>query len=204
MTTNLPKRARGRPRAFDRDEALNVALDLFRRKGFDNTSLEDLTQALQVNKPSLYAAFGNKEQLFLEILQAYTSGPTAYFNAVFDEPTTKALVKTLLTKSVEVLFYSEAPFGCLVVMSTASAELQKAGIQQRLIASLQAHQHKLRERFEQAKLNGELKAGINAVRLATYLVTLHKGLSLQAINGSSKDELLQLVEQVLELWPTTA
>lgn len=198
-----PQKPRGRPRNFNKDEALKMALDLFRRKGFDNTSLDDLTTTLNVKKPSLYAAFGNKEQLFLEVLHAYTSGPTAYFHAIFEEPSTKSLVRMLLLKSVEVLFYSESPAGCLVVMSTASEALQKAGIQQKLVAGLQQHQQKLIARFEQAKADGELKPTVDSQRLALYVVTLHKALSLQAINGSSKQDMLQLVEQVIELWPST-
>jgi len=198
-----PQKPRGRPRTFNKDEALRMALDLFRKKGFDNTSLEDLTTALNVNKPSLYAAFGNKEQLFIEVLNAYTSGPTAYFHAIFEEPTTRSLVKMLLVKSVEVLFYSESPYGCLVVMSTASEALQKVGIQQKLVAGLQQHQQQLIARFEQAKVSGELRQEVDSQRLALYVVTLHKGLSLQAINGSSKQDMLQLVEQVIELWPST-
>lgn len=203
MNNISAKRPRGRPRNFDKDQALRIALDLFRKKGFDNTSLDDLTTALKVNKPSLYAAFGNKEQLFLEVLNAYTSGPTAYFHAVFEEPTTQSLVRMLLVKSIELLFYNESPAGCLVVMSTASEALQKAGIQQTLVAGLQQHQQKLIARFEQAKADGELKPTVDSQRLALYVVTLHKGLSLQAINGSSKEDMLQLVEQVIELWPST-
>lgn len=202
MNSAKLKRTRGRPRNFDKDEALKMALDLFRKKGFDNTSIGDLTEALHVNKPSLYAAFGNKEELFSEILKAYISGPASYFFEVFNETTTKELVRSLLTKSIEILFYSENPHGCLIVMSTASEELQKVGIQQSLVASLKEHQHKLVERFERAKAEGELKKDVDPERLALYVVTIHKGLSLQAINGSNKQEMLGLVEQVVGLWPS--
>jgi AcrR family transcriptional regulator len=202
MSNPSMKRARGRPRSFDKDEAIQIALNLFRQHGFDNTSLEELTTALNVNKPSLYVAFGNKEQLFLEVLNAYISGPTAYFHEVFKETTSKALVRKLLTESIEILFYSDSPYGCLVVMSTASKELHKVGIQQKLVSSLKEHQQRLAEYFEQSKANGDLKQNVDSQRLALYVVTLHKGLSLQAINGSSKAEMLQLVEQVLDLWPS--
>lgn len=204
MNSTALKRTPGRPRNFDKDEAFKIALDLFRSKGFDNTSIGDLTEALHVNKPSLYAAFGNKEEFFSEILKAYISGPASYFFEVFNEMTTKALVRSLLTKSIEILFYSETPNGCLIVMSTASKELQKVGIQQSLVASLKEHQHKLIERFERAKAAGELKKEVDPVRLALYVVTIHKGLSLQAINGSSKEEMLALTEQVIELWPSVS
>lgn len=202
MNTSTQKRTRGRPRNFDKDEAIKIALDLFRKKGFDNTSISDLTEAMHLNKPSLYAAFGNKEALFSEVLKAYISGPASYFFEVFNETTTKDLVRSLLTKSIEILFYSDYPHGCLIVMSTASEELQKAGIQQTLVTSLMEHQHKLVERFERDRANGELKKEVDPKRLALYVVTLHKGLSLQAINGSSKEEMLALVEQVIELWPS--
>lgn len=202
MSNTTLKRTRGRPRNFDKDEALKIALDVFRKKGFDNTSISDLTEALHLNKPSLYAAFGNKEEFFSEILKAYISGPASYFFEVFNEKTTKELISSLLIKSIEILFYSESPNGCLIVMSTTSEELQKVGIQQELVASLKEHQHKLVKRFEHAKAEGELKKDVDPVQLALYVVTIHKGLSLQAINGSNKQEMLGLVEQVVRLWPS--
>jgi len=202
MSGEAIKRSRGRPRKFDKEVALEIALDLFRRKGFDNTSLEDLTSALNVNKPSLYAAFGNKEQLFQEVLEAYISGPTAYFYEVLNERSSKEVVRKLLTRSIELLFYNESPYGCLIVMSTASEELRKTGIQQKLVSALKEHQQKLAECFEQAKIKGELEKTADPKQLAMYVVTLHKGLSLQAINDSTKQELLALVDQVVELWPS--
>lgn len=204
MGIDIAKKQRGRPRTFDKEKALALVLDLFRKKGFDNTSIEDIASTLGLNKPSLYAAFGNKEQMFLDVLNAYINGPTAYFYEVFLETSTKDLVQQLLLKSIEVLFYFEKPSGCLVVMSTASQELEKIGIQQKLVSSLQQHQHKLAERFESARKAGELKIDINAERLALYVVTLHKGLSLQAINGSTKAELTELVQQVVDFWPTAS
>lgn len=202
MSSEKIKRSRGRPRKFEKEIVLKIALDLFRQKGFDNTSLEDLTLALKINKPSLYAAFGNKEELFQEVLEAYISGPTAYFYEVLNEHSSKEMVRKLLTKSIELLFYNETPYGCLVVMSTASEQLQKTGIQQKLVNALKVHQQKLVEFLEHAKKEGQLKKDSDPIRLALYVVTLHKGLSLQAINGSSKLELLSLVDQVVELWPS--
>jgi AcrR family transcriptional regulator len=204
MSTEIAKKQRGRPRTFDKEKALDIVLELFRKKGFDNTSIEDIATALNLNKPSVYAAFGNKEQLFLDALHAYISGPTAYFHEVFSEESTKELVRQLLLKSIDVLFYFEKPSGCLVVMSTASQELERIGIQQKLISNLQQHQHKLAERFESARKAGELKKDINAERLALYVVTIHKGLSLQAINGSTKAELMELVQQVIDFWLTAS
>lgn len=179
-----------------------MALDLFRSKGYDHTSLNDLTEALNINKPSLFAAFGNKECLFKEALNTYVTGPAAYFNEVLNEKTTKDLVRKLLTSSVEVLYYKDEPHGCLVVMSSASEELQKIGIQQKIASNLRTHQQKLEKRFELAKDEGELPPETNCEKLAIYLSTIHKGLSLQAINGATKEELLLLVEQVLDLWPS--
>src|SRR5690349_8376125 len=96
MSTEIAKRQRGRPRTFDKEKALDIVLDLFRKKGFENTSLEDIASALDLKKTSLYAAFGNKERLFLDALHAYISGPTAYFHEVFSEESTKELVRQLL------------------------------------------------------------------------------------------------------------
>src|SRR5437867_5809784 len=85
--------ARGRPRAFDVEQALDRALEVFWRKGYEGTSLPDLTRAMGINRPSLYAAFGNKETLFRKALDRYAAGPAAYVHAALDEPTARAVAE---------------------------------------------------------------------------------------------------------------
>lgn len=195
------KRNRGRPRNFDSAQALKNALDVFIRKGYQDASLEDLTAAMNINKPSMYAAFGNKEQLFSKVLESYFSGPNAFIREVLKTPTTRELVEQFLLKSIELLYSHDEPQGCLAVMSSVSSELERVGIRQGLIKGLKDLQDKLEERFRIAKEQGELPNDVDPSALATYVTTIHKGISIQASNGVEKAELLKLVDQVLTFWP---
>src|SRR5438132_14281082 len=104
----------GRPRAFDIDEALKRALLVFQQRGYEGTSLSDLTAAMGINRPSLYAAFGNKEELFRQVLARYADGPAAYTREALDEPAARAVVERLLRGAIEVTTDPLTPPGCLL------------------------------------------------------------------------------------------
>src|SRR5580700_8309201 len=110
----------GRPRAFDTDEALDQAMHLFWRKGFLGTSLSDLTEAMGINRPSLYAAFGNKESLFRKALEHYSKGPSAYLNDALREPNARAVVERLLRGVVDLLTNPHTPTTCMWVHGALS------------------------------------------------------------------------------------
>src|SRR5262245_51050944 len=105
----------GRPRAFDVDAALDRALTVFWRKGYEGTSLPDLTRAMGINRPSLYATFGNKEALFRKVLDRYAEGPSAYVREALQEPTARAVAQRLLRGAVGLLTDPRNPRGCLMV-----------------------------------------------------------------------------------------
>ncbi|SNS01510.1 transcriptional regulator, TetR family [Methylobacillus rhizosphaerae] len=195
------KNPRGRPRGFDKDQALQIAMEVFMQKGYRQTSLNDLTEALQVKKPSLYAAFGNKEQLFQAVVKAYVEGPVSYVRESLNQPTSRDVIKVLLKKSVDLLFLQVKPNGCLAIMSTAVAELEDTELKAGIIQKLRLQQDLLEERFVVAIENGDLPAKQNPTTLASMIATLHKGLSLQAIGGSEKNELMAVVDAFVELWP---
>src|SRR5882724_2242913 len=110
----------GRPRAFDIEKALDRAVDVFWRKGYEGTSLSDLTEAMGINRPSLYAAFGNKEDLFRKVLDRYSDGPAAYVREALNEPTAKAVAERLMRGAAEVLTNPRNPSGCLIVQGALS------------------------------------------------------------------------------------
>src|SRR6202162_5101287 len=105
----------GRPRSFDLDEALDSALQVFWRKGYEGTSLSDLTKAVGVNRPSLYAAFGDKEALFRKVLDRYLKGPAAYTQEALREPTARAVVERLLLGAADLNTDRRNPGGCIIV-----------------------------------------------------------------------------------------
>src|SRR5258706_8145264 len=104
--------AGGRPRAFDVDEALDRALDVFWRQGYEGTALSDLTAAMGINRPSLYAAFGNKEELFGKVLDRYVSGPAAYAAAALDAPRARDVVEKLVYGAIDLTTGPDTPTGC--------------------------------------------------------------------------------------------
>src|SRR5213079_644263 len=115
-----PKRPRGRPRSFDREQALDRAMDVFWRQGFEGASLSDLTKAMEINPPSLYAAFGDKEQLFIEAMERYQqrAGESCPY---CDEPTAHAAIEKLLLYMAHELTSAEHPRGCLMAMAAATS-----------------------------------------------------------------------------------
>src|SRR3989454_12434189 len=110
----------GRPRSFDIDKALDRALQVFWHKGYEGTTLSDLTQAMGINRPSLYAAFGNKETLFRKALDRYADGPAAYVRQALEEPSARAVVEALLRGAVDMLSCPRNPHGCLMVQGALS------------------------------------------------------------------------------------
>ena len=117
MNTMILKRPRGRPSNFDHEEALEKALQVFWAHGYEGASIAELTEALGINKPSIYAAFGNKEELFHKALGKYLSGPLSYISEAMNQPTARETVETFLTKSAELLTNPNNPRGCMIVQA---------------------------------------------------------------------------------------
>jgi AcrR family transcriptional regulator len=191
----------GRPRAFDIDIALDRALQVFWRKGYEGTSLSDLTKAMGINRPSLYAAFGNKANLFRKALDRYTEGPAAYTHKALDEPTARAVVERLLRGVVDLLADPCTPQGCLAVQSALACGDAADAIRQELISRRAAGEAALRQRLERAIADGDLPADADPADLARYVTTVSQGMAVQAAGGASREELRQVVEMALRAWP---
>ena len=192
---------RGRPREFDTDKALEAALKVFWRKGFEGASLPDLTRAMGINRPSLYAAFGNKEALFRKALDRYAHGPAAYVRQALDEPTARRVVERLLRGAVDVLTDPRNPRGCLAVQGALACGKASDGVRKELNSRRAAGEAALRRRLERARSEGDLPAGSNPADLARYVTTLVHGMSVQAAGGDSRAQLRRVADLALQSWP---
>jgi AcrR family transcriptional regulator len=192
---------RGRPREFDVERALDRALELFWRKGYEGTSLPDLTRAMGINRPSLYAAFGNKEQLFRKVIDRYVEGPAAYVRAALDEPTARAVAERLLGGTVDLLTDPHNPRGCLIVQGALVCGEAADAVRRELVSRRTAGEEALRRRFERAQAEGDLPAEIDPADLARYAVTVMRGMAVQAAGGAGREELRRVAEMALRAWP---
>ncbi len=193
---------RGRPRQFDADKALDRALDVFWRKGYEGASLDDLTRAMGINRPSLYAAFGGKEQLFRKALDRYAAGPAAYVRKALAEPTARAVAGRLLAGTVELLTRPRRPRGCLMVHGALACGEGAESVRRELADRRAANQAALCERFERARADGDLPDECRAAELARYLLTVMHGMAVQSAGSATRADLRGVADMALRAWPS--
>lgn len=190
----------GRPREFDVDTALDLALHVFWRKGYEGTSMADLTEAMGITKPSLYAAFGNKEDLFRKALDRYVDGPGRYYQAGLEKPTAREVVEHILYGAVDAMSDPSNP-GCLAVQGALCCGETAETIKQELAARRARTEEDLRDRLSRAIAEGDLPADANADDLARYVAAILQGMAVQAAGGASRDQLRKLADMALRSWP---
>ena len=193
--------AMGRPREFDVDKALDLALQVFWRKGYEGASMADLTETMGITKPSLYSAFGNKEELFRKALDRYVDGPGGYFQVALAKPTARAVVEHLLYESADAVTDPNHPPGCLAVQGALSCGDAAESIKQELMSRRAKGEQDLRERFERAIAEGDLPPGSDAADLAAYLSAILQGMAVQAAGGTTRAQLRKIAEMALRTWP---
>jgi len=191
----------GRPRAFDVDVALDRALDVFWRKGYEGASMAELTDAMGINRPSLYAAFGNKEELFRKVLDRYLAGPAGFACAALEAPTAREVAERLLFGAVDALTDPEHPRGCLVVLGALSCGTTAEPIREELVLRRAAAEAALRDRFFLARENGDLPGTSDPGDLARYIWALLHGMTVHAASGATRGDLRCLAEMVIRSWP---
>jgi len=174
---------------------------VFWRKGYEGASLSDLTKAVGVNRPSLYAAFGDKEALFRRALDRYLKGPAAYTQEALREPTARAVVERLLLGAADLNTARRNPGGCLMVQGALACGEAADSIRQELTACRVAGEAAMRRRFERAKSEGDLPANVNPADLARYIATVLYGMAVEAAGGASRSELQRVVEMALRTLP---
>ena len=192
---------RGRPRAFDAEEALDRALLVFWRKGYEGASLDDLTGAMGISRPSLYAAFGDKQALFRKALDRYAAGPSSFARRALKEETARAVVERLLGGAAEMHADPATPAGCLMVHGALAAGPASDAVRRELNARRAADEAALRRRLARARAEGDLPPDAEPADLARYVVTVIRGMAVQATGGASLRQLRRVVRIALRAWP---
>ena len=193
---------RGRPREFCVDYALAQALRVFWSKGYEGTSLTDLTEAMGITRPSLYAAFGNKEQLFRKALDLYEREKMDYVGKALAQPSARKVAETMLRGAVENMTGEDQPHGCMRVIASAACGDGASSVREMLMDRSKIIHAAVVERFERAKSEGDLPADVDVEGLAFLLKALIQGISLQSTQGASRAELERVVETSLRMWPS--
>ena len=193
--------ARGRPRSFDKDRVLDAALRVFWEKGYEGASLSDLTEAMGINRPSLYAAFGDKEALFRQVLKRYEQGPVAYMKDALGEPTARGVIERMLRGTIAALTRPQSPHGCLYVQGALACGDDSDPMRKELASRRSAGEVALRKRLKRAKDEGELPLGAEPADLARFYMAVMHGMSVQAAGGASRAALESVAETALKAWP---
>ena len=176
--------AMGRPRAFDMDQALDQALHVFWEKGYEGTSIADLTEAMGINPPSLYAAFGNKEALFRKALDRYEALRDQIMEEAFAAPTAREAMTRLLEGTADRLSDKDNPRGCLMVQGALSGGEECEAVKRDLAARRAGGEALIRERLKRAKREGDLPADADPAALARFVTTVMQGMAVQAAGGA--------------------
>ncbi|HUG80154.1 MAG TPA: TetR/AcrR family transcriptional regulator [Bryobacterales bacterium] len=178
------------------------ALRVFWEKGYEGTSLNDLTEAMGITRPSLYAAFGNKEALFRKALDLYECEKLAYIGKALAQPTARKVAETMLRGAVDNVTSCDEPHGCLGVITSVACGAESQSIREEVVKRGQAGKLALTDRFIRAKADGDLPAQIDPEGLMRVLIAMLQGISVQANQGATREELDRLVESGLALWPS--
>ncbi|WP_019637704.1 TetR/AcrR family transcriptional regulator [Paenibacillus fonticola] len=193
----------GRNREFDVDQALDAALCVFWRKGYEGASYTDLTQATGVERPALYSAFGNKEALFLRVIERYYERYHDFFLAALELPTSREVVAHIFRGSAELQTRYPDHKGCLYVHGGLAGSDDAEPIRRALIDARAKGEASLRDRFERAKQEGDLPETANCAVLAAFVMAVLHGMAVQAKAGFSRNMLEAVAEQALSTWPTS-
>ncbi len=191
----------GRPRAFDTETALDAAMKVFWEKGYEGTSLDDLTEAMGINRSSLYSSFGDKQTLFQKVIERYKSGPMAFLSEALAQPTARQSIEYLLRSIVDFLADPSHPKGCLTLQGGMACGTGTEEVKQTMIDWRKGVTQPILRRLQQAQSDGDLGRDVNAKDLARYIVVVMNGLGVQSVNGASRGEMNRTVDLALRAIP---
>ncbi|MDF3849563.1 TetR/AcrR family transcriptional regulator [Achromobacter denitrificans] len=192
----------GRPRAFDRDTALLVAMRTFWTQGYEGTSVQDLAAAMGVNKPSLYATFGCKEEIFREAVELYDRVEgKATSQSLKKAGTAREAVESMLRSNARAYVVEEGPRGCMIVLSSLLGAPENESVRAFLADNRLQGEATLRERLAQGMAEGDLAVSADLDQLAAFYTTVLEGLSIQARDGASIEKLNIIIDAAMLAWP---
>ncbi|GAA3836624.1 TetR/AcrR family transcriptional regulator [Streptomyces chiangmaiensis] len=195
-----PARPRGRPRSFDREAALEKAVLAFWERGYEATSVADLTQVMGIGAPSLYAAFGDKRSLFEEVVGVYTDRYGSFgARALAEEPTVRGAFQRMLREAADLYTAPGHPHGCLVIHAATNCTTPE--VEESLRVRRNEDIAAFESRVGAGIAAGELPAGTDARALARYARAIIQGMSQQARDGASREELAALADMAMSIWP---
>ncbi|PWF24047.1 TetR family transcriptional regulator [Corticimicrobacter populi] len=203
ITDSKPGRPRGRPVSFDRETVLERAMHVFWRQGYETTTIQDLTEAMEITAPSLYGAFGDKAGLYFEAVAYYRQryGDDHAKCLLNTSPTAREAVRNLLFEAVHTMSDPETPAGCMVVNSAINCYAQSTKVQTALAEFRAEAEGDLRQRIERGIEEGDVPAGTNAAILAKFYTTVIMGMSLQARDGLDCAGLQAIIDSAMQAWP---
>ncbi|WP_431039246.1 TetR/AcrR family transcriptional regulator [Streptomyces sp. P6-2-1] len=195
---------RGRPREFDLDEALDAAVDVFWRQGYEGTTLHDLTTAMGISRPSLYAAFGDRESTFRQAVRRYSEVDMHYVEDSLAQPTAFGVAAHFLRHNVRAITNPARPPGCLSIQGGVSGSRTDQHVVDFLSSSRAAVEARFAERFRRAVAEGDLPEDESPADLAKYLNVVTSGLAVQAAAGTSRAALSRVADRALSAFPRGA
>jgi AcrR family transcriptional regulator len=200
-TGDAGAKKRGRPLSFDRDTALQRAMEVFWTHGYEASTLHDLTHAMRINPPSLYAAFGDKEKLFMEVVDRYQQERRAAVLRAFEERTARQAVQRLLTEAADALARRGAPRGCLLVMSDTNCSAESKHVQEALASRRAAMTRLLKARLDRGIDDRDVPPGTDTAALANFYSIVMQGMVMLARDRPSRKTLLAAVDAAMRAWP---
>jgi AcrR family transcriptional regulator len=201
VTLNPSSRSVGRPREFDRELALEAAMRVFWRHGYEGASLTALTQAMGISRPSLYAAFGDKATLFREAVTRYGSGPGRYVRRALGLAAARDVAEALLRGAAALATDPANPGGCLWVQAALVASAEAAVIRNEMSALRAGGSTQIQARLERARREGDLPPHADPAALTGFIVSLMNGMAVQASNGLDRDALNRVIDLAMTAWP---
>lgn len=195
------KRRRGRPKCFDEQEALQKAMMLFWKYGYEATTMSDLTKALNLTAPSIYSTFGDKSQLFHACLDYYLKHEACSLDLIFQQAeTAKVAIELYLYENLKKLLQQDKPTGCMLVTATMNCSEQHQPLQHDLLLKRQQVKEKIYQRLQQGVEDGDLSSDADIQAMTDYYVTVIQGLTMQARDGVAIEQLENVVTLALKTW----